>query len=372
MAKNKTNNNKTDKVELFFAALNPYIQENIEENVEKEVNGKDYIAWGNNNNYPQFLWDSYLNCATLQSIINGTADYITGDDVVCNVLPFTNAINTKDETISDLVQKIATDYLIYGSFAIQIIRNNLNQIAELYWVDVSKLRSDKKNEVFYYSEDWGKSYGRVKYITYPKFAANDSNPSSIFYYKGHKTRSTYGLPIWNAAVPNVQIERHVTDFHLNEIQNNFMGSKLISFNNGMPDDNMKTEIEKNLNEKFSGAKNAGRFIISFAQGKDNQPTILSLADDDFDERYTTLEKRNREQLFVAFRATPVLFGLVTESNGFSTNEYKDSYKLFNRCIIRPIQKNIVDAFDKIFNSKGSVKISPFNVDFDDEDNNEQV
>lgn len=362
----KKKENKT--VDLFLAALEPFIQTNTVDNTEKKVNGKDFIAWGEDNKYSQFLWDNYNNCATLQSIINGCGDFVTGDDVVCNVPTFSQRVNKDGETIADLVQRITMDYLIFGSFAIQVVRNMAGDVAELYWCDVNKLRSDKKNEVFYYSDDWGKSYGRVKYITIPKYSIGDAHPTSIYYYKGNKTRSVYGTPIWNAAIKNVMIEQHITDFHLNEISNNFLSSKLISFNNGQPDDNLKAEIERNLNEKFSGAANAGRLMISFSDSKENAPEVVDLASDDFDERYNTLEKRNTQQIFIAFRCTPLLMGMVSENNGFATNEYKDSFRIFNKTVIKPIQMAIVDGFDKIFGIKGSVTITPFSINFEQDNN----
>lgn len=360
------------KMDLFLAALNPYTQSNMIENVEKKITGKDFVIWGENNGYPQFLWKSYEDCATLQSIINATADYVTGDDVICNIANFSKTVNKKGDTVRDITQKIAMDYLIFGAFALQVIRNMAGQVAEIYWVDVAKLRCDEKNEVFYYSEDWSKSYGRVKTLQYPKFGVGDSNATSIFYYKGNKTRTTYGTPIWNAATKNVCIDIAITDFHQNELNNNFMGSKLISFNNGMPDDELKTEIERNLNEKFSGTGNAGRIMISFAQSKDNAPEVINLGSDDFDKRYETLEKRNKEQIFIAFRCTPTLCGMVIESNGFATNEYRDSYKLFNKTVVQPIQKNIVDAFNKILGDDNAVEIKPFTIEFEDDNKEKNV
>lgn len=360
------------KIDLFLAALNPYQQTTMVENVEKKVTGKDFITWGENNGYPQFLYKLYSDCATLQSIINGTADYVVGDDVICNISQFATKVNNKGETIRDITQKIAMDYLIFGAFAIQVIRNMAGQVAEIYWLDVSKIRSDEKNEVFYYSDDWSKSYGRVKSLMYPKYGVNDTNATSIFYFKGNKSRTVYGQPVWAAAIKNANIDVAITDFHQNEIYNNFMGSKLISFNNGIPDDELKIEIERNLNEKFSGTGNAGRLMISFAQSKENAPEVINLATDDFDKRYETLEKRNKEQIFVAFRATPVLFGMVTESNGFATNEYRDSYKLFNKTMVQPMQKDIVDAFNKIFGVDNAIEIKPFTIDFEDDNNEENV
>ena len=355
-------NNK--KVDLFLAAISPYMQTNSVSNEEKKINGKDFISWGDNNKYPDFLLECYNNCTTLQTLINGTADYVNGDDIVCNVPKFTDKINFKGDTIKDLVQKITMDYLTFGSFAIQVIRDFGGKVAELYWIDVNKLRSDEKNEVFFYSDDWSKSYGRVKTIKYPKFNQYDNNPTSIVYFKGNRARNIYGTPLWSAAVKNVQIETKITDFHLNELSNNFMTSKLISFNNGTPSDEQKLEIERNLNEKFGGAENCGRVMISFSESKENAPEIMDLGTDSFADRYNTLAKRNKEEIYCAFRATPLLFGLVSESNGFATSEYSDSYKLFNKTVVAPIQQAIIDTFDKIFGVKNSITISPFVITFE--------
>lgn len=354
-----------NKIDLFLAAIDPYIKSNIVSGEEKKISGKDFVVWGDNNSYPKFLWDNYLNCVTLQSIINGTIDYVIGDDIISNVEKFNQQINKKGETLTDIIKKIATDYIVFGSFAIQIIRNMLGEVNEIYWVDINKLRSDEKNEVFFYSDDWNKSYGRVKYITYPKFNVNDVNPSSIFYYKGHTTRTTYGIPMWGAAIKNVQIDMAITDFHLNEVNNNFMGSKMISFNNGTPDDDLKNEIERNLNNKFSGTGNAGRFLISFSESKENAPEVLNLSSDDFDKRYIELESRNTKQIFVAFRAQPILFGLLKENNGFSQDEFLQAFALYNRTIVKPIQKAIIDSFDKIFGIKNSITIKPFSIEVTD-------
>ena len=38
-------------------------------------------------------------------------------------------------------------------------------------------------------------------------------------------------------------------------------------------------------------------------------------------------------------------------------------------MIQPIQKNIVDVFDKIFGVKSSITITPFKIDFEEDDNN---
>ena len=358
----KTINKNIEKVQIKLSALNPYLQDNKVENVEKEISGVDFIAWGNDNQYPEYLFSLYEDCATLQTIINGTSDFICGNSINCNLPRFEKSVNKNGDTILDIIQKIVSDYLIFGGFALQVIRNANGEITELYRVDFNKLRSDKKNEVFFYSEDWCKSYGRVKFIKYPKFNINDSNPSSIFYYKGNKTRGTYPVPIYNAAITSCELEKKINEFHLNEISNNFLTSKIINFNSGIPDDDLKNEIERNLNEKFAGSENAGRILISFNANKDSETTVTDLPMDDFADRYEALYKRSREQIFTAFRATPNLFGLMTETTGFNEQEFFEAFKLYNRTAVRPIQQLIVKSFDKILGFEGSITITPFNLE----------
>ena len=366
MAKTINNNIELKKNNLAFAALNPYVTTNTVENVEKEISGVDFIAWGTDNQYPDYLFSLYTDCATLQSIVNGTVDFICGNDISCNLPIFEKIVNKNGETISDIIQRISTDYLIFGGFALQVIRNAIGEITELYWVDFTKIRSDRKNEVFFYSEDWCKSYGRVKYIVYPKFNLDDSNPTSILYYKGNKTRTTYPTPIYNAAITSCELEKKINQFHLSEINNNFLTSKIINFNSGIPDDDLKNEIERNLNEKFSGSENAGRILISFNNNKDSETTVTDLPQDDFGERYDSLAKRSTSQIFTAFRATPNLFGLPTETTGFNQQEFAEAFKLYNRTAVKPIQKVIVDTFDKIFGVDGSITIEPFDLEYDSE------
>lgn len=365
MAKNNKNNSEKPILNsVNLSALNPFILDNVTSPVEKEITGKDFVSFGDNNLYFNYLYDLYKETPTLNSVVNATVDYITGDDIVCNVANFETSVNNKGETMYDIIQKIAMDYVLFGGFAIQIIRNRIGEIAELYYVSFDKLRTNKDNTVIYYSDDWKKSYGRIKTTKFPKFNAKDINPTSIYYFKGNLTKTTYPLPMWNSATIPAEVEKKINLFHLNAISNGFMGSYLFNFNNGVPSDELKEEIEQNLNEKFAGAENAGRIMISFNNDYEHRTEPVKLDADDFADRYDALQKRTREQIFVAFRMSPTLAGIVTESNGFSTQEYSDTYKIFEKSTISPMQKDIIKVFDDIFSVKQSVTITPFQITFD--------
>lgn len=341
-----------DKMRLAFAATNQYIQKAIPSNTVVDVKGKDFCGWGNDNKYPDFLYGLFKDSATLQSIINGITDFVLGNEIK-GFKP-----NKKDE-LEDVFSRLISDYLIYGCCYINIITDMQGKIAEIYWTDARKVRTNEDNSVFFLSDDWSKSYGRVKTIVLPKFNTEHPQPSSIIMLKTPTSRETYPTPIWNSAIREAVIEVEIGKYHLGEITNNFAASAIINFNNGQPEDEQKDEIEKAINDKFVGSENAGRFLLSFNDNKDSQTTIARLTTDNYADRYNSLEKSIRQKMFTCFRANPNLFGIPTENLGFSQEEYEGAFKLFNRTVVRPIQKMFTRAFDKI---GLQIEIEPFSIE----------
>lgn len=345
---------------LAFAAIDPYIASNIVEPTESEQRGRDYISWGDGNRYPEYLENLGGNCATLQTIINGTADYVVGNGVVCNVAEFARQVNKNGDTMHDIVYKIAVNYLTFGGYALSVVRNNSGNIGEIDSVYIPYLRSDKDNKVFYYSEEWRKS--RVRAIRYPKYLRGDNNATSILYVKSPKSRGTYPVPIWNAAVRAAELDTLITNYHLNSIQNGFAGGHIFNFNDGEPDDEQKVEIERNINEKFAGSENAGRILISYNSDKEHALDIQRIDVVDLDKKYEAVATWSMKQLYTAFRAIPCLFGLPTENSGFNREEFLQAFELYNKTVVNPIQQLICREMDKLFDVKDSISIIPFSLE----------
>ena len=368
----------SEKRHVSFAAIDQYVETNIVLPTERVTN-RDFVEWGKGNNYPGYLLDLYNNVTTLRSIINGNIDFITGDDV--SILPlgdrFAEGImNTRGDLITDIVRDLAKDYNLYGGFALQIIRDHNGDVAEIYYIDMRFIRSNKENDVFYYNEHWEKG-GRKDVIIYPKFLRNldwtslsdeerDRHASSILFIKNVHTQ-VYPAPMYAASVLSCEIEKAISQYHWNSLNNNFCPDIIINFNNGDPGDEIKEEIVSDLEEKFSGYQNGKRFMVSFNKDRMSAVTIDTIKTDDFSERYKALEESCRRQIFSAFRAQPLLFGLNSDvSTGFSTDEFEQTFKLYNRTQIRPVQRLIADAFDRIYGSKGVLTIKPFSLESDTE------
>lgn len=358
-------NTEPNRTILRFAAIDPYIETNIVSPTETRDRGKSYVQWGDGNRYPDYLVDLYRNVTTLRSAVNGCVDFTVGDDVTASVpLWPEDRMNRKGDTARDLVRRLAWNAYLFGGFALQVILGNGGEVRELYAVDLDKLRTDEENEVFWYSEHWGDRYVRSdKVIRYPKWMRGGKSDTSILWVKCQEY-GAYPAPLYAAAVKACETERSIDEYHLNAINNSFMGSYVINFNNGAPTQEMKREIERDVNEKFAGKSNAGRIMLSWNDSKDVETTVQRLEQDDFGERYKSLAGHCRQQIFTAFRANPNLFGIPTESLGFSSEEYESAFKLFNRTQIQPVQDMIVDAFDKVLGVPGSISIKPFSIERD--------
>ena len=357
-------------VKVSFAAIDPYIEVNMILPTERPLGGRNMIQWGSRNIYPEFLYSLYSSVPTLGSIIEGTVNYVSGDSVT--LLPFggreAGIVNRNGDTAYDLVRELARDYLIYGGFAFQVIRDKVGGISELYWIDLRFLRSNKDNTVFYYSEKWN-SAGPKKTVVYPVFISDiewasldetqrNAHASSIMFFKDNR-RYTYPTPAYIQAIKSCEIERCIDTYHLNAINNGFSDGMVVNFNNGIPPDEIKKQIEKSFNEKFSGPQNAGRIMFSWNPNKDSQTTVQTPQTRDYGEKYNTLASRSRQQIFTAFRANPNLFGIPTDNNGFSNEEYTESFNLYNKTQVRPIQDQIIKAVGMVLGNPSALSIIPF-------------
>lgn len=332
--------------------------------VEKENSTKPYLNYGLNNQFPNYLWELYLRSAILQSIINGTADYVGGDGINYADNPTIQRLkeeaNKDGETLDDIIKKITIDYLIFGGFAMQIIYNKLQEISEIYWLDFRNCRRDKDGEKVYYSDDWVKHAN--DYITYDIYNPDKKKGTSVYYFNGHITRGIYPIPKYNGALSALETSTEISKFHLNSILNNFSGNFIINFNNGQPSQDVQEEIERKVKNKFAGADNAGKFLIAFNDSKENGVSVERIQDDNFDKKYESLRTDTYKEIFVAFRAIPQLFGYSLEGTAFNKQEFTEAFELYNKTTVQPIQKDLKRTFNKIFGVPNSIDIIPFKLE----------
>lgn len=365
MAKNKS------KYNMSVVNMSHY---NIPHIIEND--NKDYISFGINNLYPQYLIELFTGSGINSAIIKGVASMIAGDqqgtyqglDVVDKdileggekeqYLQFAKLMNKGDR---NTLKNLSFDLKLFGTCYINTIYNKTKTaIAEIKHVPAQYIRSGKvdsfgKVNEFYYSYDWSNERKYKPHVIKAFDPDNRTDTSQLLQIKEYNPQSFYyGIPDYVGGTDYIQLDMSIAELHLANIDNNFMPSCMVNFSNGIPSDEERMEVERKLNEKFSGSGNSGKLIITFNDGKETAPEVVPLNTGDNDDKYQFLSSEVNRKVLTAHRiVSPLLFGVKAES-GFGNNaeEIKDSFELLLSSVIKPFQHTLLEGLGQIFRVNG--------------------
>ena len=331
--------------------------------IYKEVKGKDYIFYGERNDYPNYLLRIYNNSAKHNAIVTGKVDYICGngwgvkteDEMEkAKVYGMIQKVNTKEESLNELTNKLVTDLTIFGGYYLQVIWTKATgEIAELYHVDYYKVRTNADNTEFYVSDNWIKNDNvnpRPDFETYPAFDPNNTTGSQILYFKEYRAGvNTYSLPDYRGAISYIELDISIGEYHLNTINNGMFSSKLINLNGGKVSQEEEDRIEKQFQNKFSGSKNAGKFMLAFNDSKENEPSIIDLSGTELDKHFDLLNLTVQQEIFSGHKITsPMLFGIKTEGQLGGRSEMREAYQLFQNTYVNAKQRALEEVMNYLF------------------------
>jgi hypothetical protein len=323
----------------------------------KEVNNKDWVSYGDDNNYFQYLIDRYNGSPTNNAVINGISAMIFGKG-----LDATNSNKKPDQYAqmislfnNDCVRKLCYDLKLMGGCAIQVIYSkDRSKIAQVEHMPVETLRAEKANDKgeidgYYYFKDWSKYKPNDKPLRIPAFGTSKES-IEILYVKPYKAGFYYYSPVdYQGGLQYAELEEEISNFHLNNIMNGMSPSMLINFNNGTPNAEERQLIEQRIYQKFSGSSNAGKFILAFNDNAESAASIEPVQLSDAHQQYQFLSEESTKKIMVAHRVvSPMLLGIKDQSGlGNNADELKTATLLMDNTVIRPFQTLLIDAFDQI-------------------------
>ena len=331
-----------------------------------EDNRKEWVAYGEDNNYFQYLIDRYNGSATNNAIINGMTELIYGKGLYA-----TDASRKPDEYAMmkslfsrQCMRKITFDLKAMGQSAMQVIYNkDKTKIVQVEHMPIETLRMEKMNEDgevcgYYYSKDWTKIRKKgYEPVRIPAFGHGEKSEGlEIYCIKPYRSGFYYYSPVdYQGGLPYAELEEEVANYHINNIKNGLSPSMLINFNNGVPTEEERELIERRIIQKFSGSSNSGKFILAFNDNKEMAASIEPVQLSDASEQYQFLADESMRKLMVAHRVTsPMLMGIKDNTGlGNNADELKTASLLFHNTVVRPIQEMILDAIDDILAVNGA-------------------
>jgi hypothetical protein len=329
----------------------PLIQESKRDN---------WVEFGEDNNYFQYLIDRYTYSTTNNAIINNISRLIYGRGL--SALDASKKPNEYAQMMSlfhaDCVRKLVVDRKMLGQCSIQIhYSKDRKRILKAYHMPVNLLRAEKCNkdgeiEGYYYSDNWldVKKYAPKRIPAY----GFSNEQIEILYVKPYTVgMKYYAYPDYQGAVPYAKLEEEIAEYLINEVQHGFSGTKVINFNNGIPTEEQQSIITNKVNAQLTGSKGL-RTIVAFNASETSKTTVDDIPLNDAPEHYSYLSEECLRKIMLGHNVTsPLLFGIAT-STGFSSNadELKNSSILFDNMVIKPMQDELLEAFDRILAYNG--------------------
>lgn len=313
-----------------------------------EKKGKNYVEYGEDNDYPNYLLSLYNESAKHGAIIKGKVNYIFGsgfeEDNVCN---------SKGETWNDVMKRCIKDDELYRGYYLQIIWNRAKQVGEIYHLEFHKVRVSKDLQKFYVKNDWKDN--REKAREYDMFNVNNPYGSQILYVKEYNPScETYPLPSYFQGLNYIECDIQVSRHLLGLANQSFTGTTLINLNNGDPiNEEHKGEVERGLLKKFTG-DSGKRVVIMFNKSKENSAEILPLGTTTLTkEDFTNVNNLIQTEIFTCHQITsPTLFGITTSGALGQRNEMRDAYEIFSNTYVAERQQEFEKVFTKLRNLKG--------------------
>jgi hypothetical protein len=329
----------------------PLIQESKRDN---------WVEFGEDNNYFQYLIDRYTYSTTNNAIINNISRLVYGRGL--SALDASKKPNEYAQMMSlfhaDCVRKLVVDRKMLGQCAIQVhYSKDRKRILKAYHMPVNLLRAEKCNkdgeiEGYYYSDNWldVKKYAPKRI---PAYGFSNEQIEILFVKPYTVGMKYYAYPDYQGAVPYAKLEEEIADYLINEVQHGFSGTKVINFNNGIPTEEQQSIITNKVNAQLTGSKGL-RTIVAFNANETSKTTVDDIPLNDAPEHYSYLSEECLRKIMLGHNVTsPLLFGIAT-STGFSSNadELKNSSILFDNMVIKPMQDELLEAFDRILAYNG--------------------
>ena len=348
------------KVAQNFSVVN-LTQQEIPVVIEDTKTRHQYVPVGiiMPDDYFSNITDAYMNSTTQAACIGGIADMIFGKGIYCEneaqKQEFAKALPQEE------IKRVVFDLKLYGNACFQVYWNDEHtQVIKMYHTPVQNIRAEKLKDVpkvqgYYYSTDWKDQRAIRNKLYIPAFGTSNEKMELLYikdYSPGH---FYYSVPDWFPGIQFCYVEAELSNLHLNNIENGFLPLVMINMNNGIPAPEERDTIEDMLQSKFTGTRNAGRFILSFNDDKDRQPTIETITTENLHEKYKFVAEYAQDRILVANRVTsPLLMGIRTAVNGFSSNseEMQTAYSILQTMTIEPFQNLILNQLDKALRDGG--------------------
>jgi hypothetical protein len=337
---------------LKFIALEAY-----KAPIAVEDKRNDWVLYGEDDKFYQYLIDAYNRSTTNNAVINNIVKLVYGKGLKARDAKLKPEMYAKFITMfpKTAVKRVIKDYKTLGNGAFQVLyKDGKAEIGKVEHMPVQLLRAGKCNEKgeithYYYSDNW-EDVKKFPPKQIPAFGYGSKTDTIEIYFIQNYTIGAkyYGEVDYKGGLPYCKLEEEIAEYLINEVQNGFAPTTIVNFNNGTPDEEKQELISNKVKSTLTGSRGK-KVVVAFNDDETKKTTVDSIPLNDAPEHYSYLSEECQSKIMLSHNVTsPLLFGIAS-TNGFSSNadELRNSYILFENMVIKPTQETILDCIDAI-------------------------
>ena len=340
----------------------------------REVKSKEWIYYGEKNDFPYYLIDLYTESAYHKAIIDGKVDYISGGGWAIK----TDKLNTEQKALSarileqpfgiynlnEATLRWTLDMELFNGITIHGVWSKDKKSASLNYIDMANIRTNADESKFFYTNRWfiqntsgervinNKPDKELDWKVYDKYDNVKREGEFIYYWKApYPTQKVYPIPVYQGAVRWINIDISLAKYFYHTVENAFVPTHLINFFNGSPSQEKSDAIEKRIKEKWTKPDGA-RLIVNFATSKDTAADVQTLQMTDADKQYDAVRKFSEQAIFSGHRVTSsMLFGIYREGAlggrselAFAEEHFQNAYITNRQHILENIINELASDF----------------------------
>lgn len=366
-------------------------------NLEKQIEGSaitrknalGWVNWGVRNNYPNLLLDLYNQSPTHRSAVNFAVQSILGNGVDYDAMKANGdeVVPNYSQTWDEVIKSLALDYILYGSYAIQIIMNKDGQTYSFWHMPIDKVRWSEYDEdgqimSYWICQDWTAT-GQFPPFEIEAFDMKSEKglergkPYLYVYRTYSPTMTYYTQPHYAAAIKAIQAEIEYVNYDLKNIVNGFTPSGVLTLPE-VETDEERQAIIANITRMFQGSENANSVMITFRsniedKGVEYTPFAKNQGSFNF---YADANQRTINRILEAHQIpSAALIGLPDINNsGFSSeaDKLQVAYQLYNKLTGNSNRMAVVRTLNQMLKMNGvdtEIIMKPLNfLDFQEDAN----
>lgn len=271
---------------------------------------------------------------------------------------FKNHKNSDGDKLRNIFKKLLIDLGAIGDFGLEVARNRINEIEELYHVPVHTLRVHKSQKKYAQIRNrkkvWFKKFGEIQNIsckTGKEFSGRGTSrdrANELVFYKNYYPKSDYyGVPNFISAVGDVMALISLRDYNLAFFENYGVPSALIVLE-GEWDDGSEKTIGDFLNKEIKGNANAHGTLIVTQPDKCNFH-YQKLGTEVKESSFKLYEQTRREDILIAYSMPPERVGIriVGKLGG---NVAEEATTVYVQSVVEPLQLDLEEIINEILQS----------------------